>query len=294
MGSVKSIRLFTFIAISIRIAAAQTPAEVSNEPQSIRSIFDSALASQPAAASTTTVSHAYTIAHFPFGGGYSTRIVLANSGTSDATVDIAFFSQTGVPALVPLEGQQGLQDTQHLQIKKNQVQVIDSDPSQRNSGPTTVTWATAKSTAPLNVFSLFDYAPSTKPTTQPATAIRGAVGAQSTAAAKTFRFPVSLNGPLGYNAGIAVANPNSSNTTVTMKLLESDGTIKSTVTKTLPPKGQESFVVTDPAIFGHDIDSSKIFNGSLAVCANQAVGFVTIGVEGGAFFTISVTNDPCP
>ena len=154
--------------------------------------------------------------------------------------------------------------------------------------------ANANSTAPLNVFSLFDYAPTSKPTAVPATTINGAVGAQSTAAAKTFRFPISVYGAVGYNIGIAVANPNNSNTNVTIKLLEPDGTIKNSVTRTLPPNGQNSFLATDPTIFGHDIDSSKLFNGSLAVCASQPVGLVTVGIESGAFFTISVTNDPCP
>jgi len=276
------------------ISSAQTTSDLSSEPQSIEPIFTSALASEPAAASSTTVSHTYTIAHFPYGGGFSTRLLLTNGGTSDATVDISFFTQTGVPALVPLEGQQGLQTTQHLKIAKNQTQVIDADPEKRNDGPTTVTWATAASSAPLNVFSLFDYAPSSQPTTQPATRINGAVGAQSVVAAKTFRFPVSLYGPLGYNEGIAIANPNKSNTNVTLKLLLADGTVRDSIQKSLPPSGQTSFVLTDGAIFAHDLDSSKFFNGSVAICASQPIGLVAIGIEGGAFFTTAVTNDPCP
>jgi hypothetical protein len=270
---------------------AQMP---SNEPQSIAPIFDNALASEPAAASSTPLSHTYTIAHFPYGGGFSTRVLLTNSGTSDATVDISFLTQTGVPALVPLEGQQGKLTTLHLKIAKNQTQGFDADPSERNSGPTTVTWATAASSGPLNIFSLFDYAPTSKPTTTPATVINGAVGAQSVDATKTFRFPVSVNGPLGYNEGIAIANPNNSNTNVTVKLLLADGTVKDTIQKNLPPHGQTSFVLTDSAVFGHDLSSSTLFNGSVAVCAAQPVGLVPIGIEGGAFFTTAVTNDPCP
>lgn len=289
----KATPVFTFLAISVGISVAQTPSGLSNEPQSIQSIFDNALASQPAAASSTPVSH-YTIAHFPYGGGFSTRVLLTNSGTSDATVDISFTTQTGVPALVPLEGQQGKQTTLHFKIAKNQTQGFDSDPSERNSGPTTVTWATAVSSGPLNVFTLFDYAPTSKPTTLPAMMINGAVGSQSVVATKTFRFPVSLNGPLAYNEGIAMANPNNSNTNVTIKLLLADGTIKDTIQKNLPPNGQTSFVLTDSAVFGHDLSSSALFNGSVAVCATQPVGLVPIGFEGGAFFTTAVTNDPCP
>ncbi|HXI40737.1 MAG TPA: hypothetical protein VNH83_12195, partial [Bryobacteraceae bacterium] len=276
-----STKLFTIIAISTGILAAQT---ASDEPQSIRSIFDR-LATQTPAASSTTLSHTYTIAHFPFGGGFSTRVLLTNSGASDATVDISFLSQTGVPALVPLERPQGKVTTLHLKIAKNQTQGFDADPSERNSGPTTVTWATADASGPLNIFSLFDYAPSSKPTTAAATAINGAVGVQSAVATKTFRFPVSINGPLGYNEGVAIANPNNSNTNVTVKLLLADGTVKDTIQKTLPPNGQISFVLTDGAVFAHDLTASALFNGSVAVCASQPVGLVAIGIEGGAFFT---------
>jgi hypothetical protein len=53
-------------------------------------------------------------------------------------------------------------------------------------------------------------------------------------------------------------------------------------------------VLTDNAVFGHDLSSSTLFNGSVAVCAAQPVGLVAIGIEGGAFFTTAVTNDPCP
>lgn len=289
--SVISTKLFTIIAIATGILAAQTPADQS---QSIGSIFNSALATQAPAASSTALSHTYTIAHFPFGGGFSTRVLLTNSGPSDATVDVSFLTQTGVPALVPLEGQQGKVTTLHLKIAKNQTQAFDADPSERNSGPTTVTWATAAASGPLNIFSLFDYAPSSKPTTAAATTINGAVGAQSVPATKTFRFPISINGPLGYNEGVAIANPNNSNTNVTVKLLLADGTIKNTIQKSLPPNGQTSFVLTDGAVFGRDLSSSALFNGSVAVCANQPVGLVAIGIEGGAFFTTAVTNDPCP
>jgi hypothetical protein len=289
----KATTVFIFLVISVGISAAQTPSGLSNEPQSIQSVFNNALASQPAAASSTPVSQ-YIIAHFPYGSGFSTRVLLTNSGTSDVTVDVSFTTQTGIPALVPLEGQQGKQSTQHLSIARNQTQTIDSDPSQRNAGPITVTWATAVSSGPLDVFSLFDYGPTNKPTTAPVTTINGAVGAQSVVAAKTFRFPVSLNGPLVYNEGLAIANPNNSNTNVTVKLLLADGTIKDTIVKSLPPNGQTSFVLTDSTVFGHDLNPSTLFNGSVAVCATQPVGLVANGFEGGAFFTTAVTNDPCP
>ena len=63
----------------------------------------------------------------------------------------------------------------------------------------------------------------------------------------------------------------------------------------LPPNGQAIFVITDilPGVITPD--PVNPFNGTVVVCASQPVGLVAIGVEGGALFTNSVTNDfPCP
>ncbi|HKW98012.1 MAG TPA: hypothetical protein VJN43_09765 [Bryobacteraceae bacterium] len=275
----RPIRALGFLVFSIGIATAQTDSD------SIHSVFNSPLASQPVRASSAPIS--YVVAHFPYGGGWNTRVMLANTGASDATVDVNFFQPGGAPALVPLEGQTGLQGSQHLVIPKNHVQVVGGELSRRNDNATTVAWATAVSNAPLNVFSLFDIGPSVN-------SINAAVGAQSTPAAKTFRFPISVYGPTNYTAGLAVANPNKSGTNVTVKLLDATGAVKATIQKNLPADGQTIFLVTDKTAFFNEIDPSKLFNGSLAICASQPVGLVAIGAEGGALFTTSVTNDPCP
>jgi hypothetical protein len=272
MEGMKPIRLLALLSISLGIAAAQT------EP--ISSVFNTALATEPAQASSTPLS--YAIAHFPYGGGFSTRILVANSGKTDASVDIKFFNQAGAPTLVPLEGEQGLQGSQQFVLHPNDVHVVGADLSQRMD-PLQVVWATASSSSALNIFSLFDFGSS-------ATAISGAVGAQATLPAKTFRFPVSIGGSLGYNAGFAVANPHGSQTKVTVKVLNPDGSLKGSFDETLPANGQTIFTLTSKLGF----DTSTLFNGSAAVCATQAVGLVTVGFEGGAFFSTSVTNDPCP
>jgi hypothetical protein len=266
-------RAYAFFILSLRITAAAAP-------QTISSVFNSALATQPAQSSSAPLS--YVIAHFPYGGGWSTRVMLANSGTATAKVNITFLDQLGRPAFVPLEGE-GPQSSQQLSIPPNEVHVVGADPSQRTAGSLQVAWATASSSAPLNIFSLFDSGPSD-------TVISGAVGAQSTAAARSFRFPVSVNGPLGYNAGMAIANPNGSAATVTVKVLNADGSVKGSFQETLQANHQTLLVLTQKLTF-----DAALFSGSVAVCATEPVGLVTVGFEGGqAFFTTSVTNDPCP
>ena len=274
----KSARLFALIVTSTVIAAAQTaPAG----PSSISEVFSSGLANEAAQASSATLS--YNVAHFPYGQGWSTRVTFANNGTADATVNVKFFNTAGAPTLVPLDGL-GNQGTQQFVIHRNETHVMGADLSQRNNGNLQVAWATTTSSAPVVVFSLFDYGPN-PPT------ITGAVGAGSTAPSKSFRFPVSVGGPLNYNAGMAVSNPNGSQTVVTVKVLNADGSVKGTFPETLPANGQTIFLLNSKMNFG-----SSLFNGSVAVCAPQPVGLVALGVEGGStgLFTIAVTTDPCP
>lgn len=282
MEGMKPIRLFALLFISFGIAAAQTESGSPAGSGGIGSVFNSEFATEAAKASSATLS--YAISHFPYGGGYSTRILLANSGKTDASVQIAFFNQAGAPTSVPLEGQQGLQLGQQFVIHPNEVQFVGSELSQR-SAPVQVVWATARSSAPLNVVSFFDFAPS-------GTTIVGAVGAQATVPSKTFRFPASIGGPLGFNAGFAVSNPNGSPTNFTVKVLNADGSLKGSFPETLPANGQNIFLLTSKLSF----DLSTVFNGSVAVCASQPVGLITIGFEGQAqiYFGTSVTNDPCP
>jgi len=239
----------------------------------------------------------YVIAHFPFGGGWSSRLVFANSGTADVTADVTFFTQAGATGAVPLEGQQGTQSSQHLVIGKNQVVTLNADPTQRNAGALQVMWGKVVTSGPLTVLTLFDSStPTTVPTTEPATLVTGAVGAQSIAAATSFRFPVAISGPLHYNAGVAIANPNSTATNFTIFLMNADGTTNHSITMSLQANGQTSFVLTDSTIFGNNVDpnSPSLFNGSIAICATQPVGVVPIGIEGGALYTIPTTNDACP
>jgi len=281
MEGMKSPWLIALIVMSAAIAGAQTtPAG----PSSISEIFNSELAGQTALASSATLS--YSVSHFPYGGGLTTRIALTNSGSTSATVKFTFFDQTGLGTSVPLEGL-GPKSTETVTVGANQTQVIGSELSQRTAAGQ-VAWATMTSSAPLNVFSLFDFGPNPP-------AITWAVGAQSTAPSKSFRFPVSIGGPTNYNAGMALSNPNGTPTVVTVMVMNSDGTQLGSFTQSLEKNAQTVFLLSPHAGLNFDSTAQTPFNGSVAVCAPQAVGLVALGAEGsGGLFSISVTTDPCP
>jgi serine/threonine protein kinase len=129
---------------------------------------------------------------------------------------------------------------------------------------------------------LFDYDPNPP-------MITGSVGAQSTASSKSFRFPIRIGGPLSYNAGMALANPNGSQTTITVKVFNADGSLNGSFPETLAANAQAIFLLNQSF-------TSALFTGTVAVCASQPVGLVAIGAESGStgLFTIDVTTDPCP
>ena len=250
-------------------------------------VFGTDSAVEPLATSTASSSFNYVVAHFPLGGGFNTKVMLANSGANAATAKVQFLNQAGASAAVPLQGS-GLKSVQSFTIQPNDVQGVSGDSSKRNGQDLEVWWAMVTSNAPLNVFSLFDFGPNPPN-------ISGAVGAQSTVAQKTFRLPIlerneGAGNPNNYEVGLAVANPNNSNTTVTVKVLNPDGSLKGSFQEILPAMNQSIFTLSSKLNF-----DSSLFTGSMAVCATQPIGLVTIGFEGGqAFFTTSVTNDPCP
>jgi len=260
---------------------------LAQEPASLKSIFETDSAIEPLAASSASLAFQYVVAHFPFGGGFNTQVMFANSGTQPANVQVTFLNQAGASAAVLLAGE-GLQSSQSFTLQPNDVQALSGDPSKRNSQPLDVAWATVGSSAPLNVFSLFDYGPNPPN-------ISGAVGAQSTVAQKSFRLPIlerneGSGNPNNYEVGLAIANPNNSTTTITVKVMNADGSLKGSFQEVLPANNQTIFTLSSKMNF-----DSSLFNGSMAVCATQPIGLVTIGFEGGqAFFTTSVTNDPCP
>jgi hypothetical protein len=281
MEGMKSACLVVLIVMSAVTASAQSNPAGSS---SISGIFNSKLATETAEASSSTLS--YTVAHFPYGGGLTTRLELANTGSATATVNITFFDQSGSGTSVPLEGI-GLKSTETVTVGPNQTQVLGSELSQRNNAAQ-IAWATMTSTAPLNVFSLFDFGPN-------APTINWAVGTQSIAPSTSFRFPVSIGGPVNYNAGMALSNPNGTSTNVKVMVMKSDGTQLGSFTESLGKNAQTVFLLSPHSGLNFGATPQTPFNGSVAVCAPQPVGLVALGAEGsGGLFSVSVTTDPCP
>jgi len=239
----------------------------------------------------------YVVAHFPYGGGWGTRLLISNSSPTNAvSVEIDYFNQTGQAASVPLDS--GTGQVQTLTVPPNGTVTISSDPGQRYVGtnPVITTWATATTPAgqPVNIIELFDFAPSSTSSNL----IGAAVGAASTAPGQAFRFPIVVNGTTRYTASMAIANPSSTAATVTLNLLGGDGSVKATSTVTLQPKSQTAVNVPGIQSFAPFFTGSGLFTGSVGVCSNVPVGFVALGAEqntsvpgANVLYSASVTTD---
>jgi hypothetical protein len=240
----------------------------------------------------------YVVAHFPYGGGWGTRLLISNTNpTNSVSVELDYFNQTGQTASVPLDS--GTGQVQTLTVPPNGTVTVSSDPAQRyGTNPVVVTWATATTPAgqPVNILELFDFAPSSTS----ANLIGSAVGATSALQGQVFRFPIVMNGTTRFTASMAIANPSASAATITLNLLGSDGSQKATSTVTLQPKSQTSVNLPGIPAFAPFFSGAGLFTGSLGVCSNVPIGFVALGAEqssavpnSNVLYSVSVTTDRC-
>jgi Family of unknown function (DUF5719) len=239
----------------------------------------------------------YVVAHFPYGGGWGTRLLISNSSpTNSVSVEIDYFNQTGQTASVPLDS--GTGQVQTLTVPPNGTVTVSSDPAQRyvGSNPVVVNWATATTPAgqPVNILELFDFAPSSTS----ANLIGSAVGAASTAPGQAFRFPIVMNGTTRFTASMAIANPSAGTATITLSLLGSDGAVKATSPLTLQAKSQTAVSLPGIPAFAPFFSGAGLFTGSLGVCSNVPIGFVALGAEqssavpnSNVLYSASVTTD---
>lgn len=238
----------------------------------------------------------YVVAHFPYGGGWGTRLLISNSSpTNSVSVEIDYFNQAGQAASVPLDS--GTGQVQTLSVPPNGTVTVSSDSAQRfGTNPVVTTWATATTPAgqPVNVLELFDFAPSSTS----ANSIGSAVGTTSAAPGQAFRFPIVVNGTTRYTASMAIANPSASTATITLNLLGGNGSVLATSPITLQPKSQTAVNVPGIPAFAPFLSGTALFTGSVGVCSNVPIGFVAIGAEqssavpnSNVLYSASVTTD---
>ena len=274
------------------------------------------------------VSHAelYVIPYLPYGGGWSSRIVVTNAGAEAAQVELKFFSKDGRRASVPV-GAGEATESHRFTVDPSALRSLDVDTGSRDGEPG-VAWATVESSGPVQIFSSFDsYAstaagggppdqppgrppcipptapgkPSCIPPSVPGTTpkvsahITTVAGSVALPKAPSFQVLFSVYSSKSLNSRLALANPNETTATVEVTLIGSEGHGSVTRVLQIAPNGSISGLVTDPELFGREIDPSARFDGSVAICSDVPIGMLALGQEENLAFTLPVTTGGrCP
>jgi hypothetical protein len=185
----------------------------------------------PSAHVAGTLSYAGSFAHFASGAGWETIITLINKGTASAQAQVNFYDESGNPATVPLDFPQGGPTVNGpnytTTIKPGAVAVVESQ------GGTNLSVGSAQllSDGKVTGFLIFRYLPTVQ---------EAAVNLQ-VQNASTYTLPFDNTG--GVSTGIALSATSASSTTVQIVIQDDKGTLLTTDTVTLPPRGHLSFVL---------------------------------------------------
>jgi hypothetical protein len=185
----------------------------------------------PSAHTAGTTSYAGSFAHFASGAGWETIITLVNKGTASAQAQLNFYDESGNPATVPLDFPQGgptvNAPTYTTTLNPGAVAVIESQ------GGTTTSVGSVQllSDGKLSGFLIFRY----QPTLQEA-----AVNLQ-VQNATTYTLPFDNTG--GISTGVALSATSASSTTVQIVIQDDKGTLITTDTVVLTPRGHTAFVL---------------------------------------------------
>ena len=94
----------------------------------------------------------YVLAYLPFGGGWSSRIMLVNPGDQATQIELQFFSAGDSPLVL---SSSAASDATSLRLEPGATQSIQIDSIVGE--PTGLSWALAQSDTPVQVFSTFDF-----------------------------------------------------------------------------------------------------------------------------------------
>ncbi len=223
------------------------------------------------------------IPHSAFGGGFLTRLFVANLTNNPNAVTINRINQGGVV----------VQTTNVLLAPGGTLLLADAE-SQRTQ-PLTIQWFAIGSQLPITASDLFDFDSQSLGLPQN---FRTAVGVLSAEQLSALTFPVRVVPDVvgGNNAkvtvGIALANLNASTNTVTLTLLDKDGNIVAQDFLALGPFGQVAFSLQERAAFKNIILGVPEFVGAMAVTtanSNQPVAAIVVGNNLDQLFSLPVS-----
>lgn len=215
------------------------------------------------------------VPHSAFGGGWITRLFIANLTNSPNLVTITRIDQSGnVVASVPST------------LGPAAMLVLADDESLRGL-PLTINWFAIGSQGPVTASVLFDFQGAAAPAP---VNFNTAVGALASPPLTSFTALARVTSP-GGDLGLALANLNNSSNAVTIKLYDAGGNLVAQDSVTLGAYAQTAFDLTQDAAFKNILQSTSEFVGSLTATSSDStkpVSALVVGANVNQLFSLPV------
>jgi hypothetical protein len=215
------------------------------------------------------------IPHSAFGGGFISRLFVANLANTSNLATIYRFDQTGRQV-----------DMRPVTLQPHASFALE-DSEDRRSQLLTVQWFAIDSMGPVAAAVLFDSLMN---------GVRNPVGALSSPPLTKFTVPIRQTS--GATTGVAILNLGAQDNNINLLLLDASGNTKAQDVMTLHAFSQTAFVVTDRPLLRQGLCPSvpcPDFAGSLSVSTagpGQPVAAMVVGTNLGQIFSLPVQQTP--
>lgn len=210
--------------------------------------------------------------HMARGGGYVTRLLLANLWPSSNQVQINTVAQDG-----------HVVESLTMTLPPGGSYMSPTSEAQRFAAEIEIGWVAIGADAPLAVSLLLNLHNPTTRNLQTAVAILESE--PQTLSTAPFRYR-----PDGVTMGLAVVNLAEVDNTIALKLLDEQGNIVGDDTVVVAPFAQSSFVVSDRPRFNEFLRGRTEFLGSLSLAGTQRFASAAVGAEGMQLFSVSMAS----
>jgi len=189
------------------------------------------------------------VPHSAYGGGWITRLFVANLTNSANIVTINRIDQIGniVTSTTTTLAAAGTLEM--------------ADPESNRTLPLTINWFAIGSQGPVTASVLFDFQGAAA---VPPSSFNTAIGALASAQVTAFTAVARVT-TAGSTVGLALANLNSTSNTLTIKLFDQGGNLAAQDSLTLGPFAQTAFTLLQRTAFQNILQNKNVFDGTMEV-----------------------------
>ena len=217
------------------------------------------------------------VPHSAYGGGWITRLFVANLTNSPDTVTINRIDQSG----------NVLHSTTTTLAAAGTLEM--ADPESNRTLPLTINWFAIGSQGAVTASVLFDFQGAAAPAP---TNYNTALGALASAPVTSFTALARVTTP-GGDLGLALANLNKISNTLTIRLFDQTGNLAAQDSVTLGPFAQTAFDLTQDPAFKNILQNTNEFDGTLEVITSgptMPVAALVVGANLNQLFSLPVTS----